>query len=198
MYGNPGIENLSHDRYGKDNMELRPITKKDYRYMKWIYMGAFPPEERAPFRYVRRRAEQGKADFLGVYVRERLCGFAYLVSYKEIVYFFYFAVDPRVRGRGIGTKVLRELLRRYAGKRFFLALEPLDPKAENYEERVRRHRLYRSVGLVDLPRQLTEAGVIYDLMGVGGEILPEEYRELMDYHMGARMRKALHMQLIEN
>ena len=83
-------------------------------------------------------------------------------------------------------------------KRFFLALEPLDPKAENYEERVRRHRLYRSVGLVDLPRQLTEAGVIYDLMGVGGEILPEEYRELMDCHMGARMRKALHMQLIEN
>ena len=51
---------------------------------------------------------------------------------------------------------------------------------------------------MDLPRQLTEAGVIYDLMGVGGEILPEEYRELMDYHMGARMRKALHMQLIEN
>ena len=72
-------------------------------------------------------------------------------------------------------------------------------KAERYfKERVRRHRLYRSVGLVDLPRQLTEAGVIYDLMGVGGEILPEEYRELMDYHMGARMRKALRMQLIEN
>ena len=179
-------------------MELRPITKKDYRYIKWIYTGAFPPEERAPFRYIRRRAEQGKADFLGVYVRERLCGFTYLVSYKEIVYFFYFALDPRVRGRGIGTKVLKELLRRYAGKRFFLALEPLDPKADNYEERVRRHALYQRVGLVDLPRQLTEARVVYDLMGVGGEILPEEYQELMDHHMGSRMRKALDMRLIEN
>ncbi len=37
-----------------------------------------------------------------------------------------------------------------------------------------------------------------DLMGVGGEILPEEYQELMDHHMGSRMRKALDMRLIEN
>ena len=73
-----------------------------------------------------------------------------------------------------------------------------DPKADNYEERVRRHALYQRVGLVDLPRQLTEARVVYDLMGVGGEILPEEYQELMDHHMGSRMRKALDMRLIEN
>ena len=189
-------EGIMDAKRGDIWMELRKVTGGDYKYLKHIYVNAFPPEERAPFRRVWKQAERGKADFRGIFVRERCCGFTYAVSYKDIVYFFYFAIDPRVRGRGIGTRALKEVMRRYQGKRFFLALEPLDPEAKNYEERVRRHRFYESCGLVDLPHQLSEAKVVYSLMGTGEEIHPEEYRELMDYHLGRFMRRLLDLKMI--
>ena len=177
-------------------MELRKVTQNEYRYLKWIYENAFPVEERAPFKRVWKCAAHGKADFLGIFVRERCCGLVYLVEHGGIVYLFYFAVDPRVRGRGIGAKAIKEVLKRYKGKRLFLALEQPDPKAENYKTRLRRHAFYERCGLVDLPHKITEAGVVYAVMGAGEEIRPEEYRALMDYHMGKLMRMLLHMKMI--
>ena len=177
-------------------MELRRAKKEDYIYLKHVYDHAFPPEERAPFRRVWRCAGQGKADFLSIHIHGKCCGMAYLVRRGDLVYFFYLALDPRVRGRGIGTKVLKAVKRKCEGKRLFFALEQLDPKAKNYEIRVRRHALYRRCGFVDLPYVLHEAGVVYAVMGNGGMIRPKEYSDLMDYHMGKFMRKLLHMRLV--
>ena len=179
------------------DVRLRRVRKEDYPYLKAVYEEAFPPEERAPFRCVWRCAELGKADFLGIYLHERCCGLAYLVRRGDLVYLFYLAIDPRVRGRGIGTTVLKKVRRACAGKRLFFALEQMDPKAKNYDIRVRRHALYLRCGFVDLPYRLHEAGVVYAVMGTGEKLQPEEYRDLMDYHMGKRMRKLLHMRLVE-
>ena len=177
-------------------MELRLVRKEDYSYLKRVYENAFPIEERAPFKRVWRCAEKGKADFLGIYIRGRCCGLAYLVSRGDLVYFFYLALDPRARGHGIGTKILKAVDQKCKDKRLFFALEELDPKAKNYDIRVRRHALYRRCGFVDLPYRLHEAGVVYAVMGNGKDIKPEEYRDLMDYHMGKLSRILLHMKLV--
>ena len=177
-------------------MELKYVRNEDYPYLKRVYENAFPVEERAPFQRVWRCAERGKADFLGIYFRGKCCGLAYLVRRKDLVYFFYLALDPRVRGHGIGTKVLKAVDQKCKDKRLFFALEELDPKADNYDIRIRRHALYRRCGFVDLPYRLHEAGVVYAVMGNGKDIRPDEYRNLMDYHMGRLTRILLHMKLV--
>ena len=85
-------------------MELRKIEKPDYREIKAIYTGAFPPDERAPFRLLRKRAEQGMADFWIISEEGKSIGLAYLVTYKDLAYLFYYAIDPSYRGQGYGTK----------------------------------------------------------------------------------------------
>ena len=41
-------------------MEIRKIQKSDYQNIEVLYTGAFPANERAPFRLLRKRAEQGR------------------------------------------------------------------------------------------------------------------------------------------
>nr|AHF25276.1 GCN5-related N-acetyltransferase [uncultured bacterium Contig178] len=178
-------------------MELRKYSEKDYRYLKRLYELSFPASERAPFRFVVRKAQQGKADFLTVYIKGRCCGMHYVVPYKDMVYCLYVAMDPRVRGRGIGTKLIQLGLSKYKGKRLLLSMEPLDPTAENYEERLRRHHIYEKIGFHDLPNRVTEAGVVYALMGIGKDITPREYRELLDYYMGPLRRILTKMKMMD-
>ena len=178
-------------------MELRQFSEKDYRYLKWLFKQSFPASERAPFRFVVRKGLQGRADFQSVYIKGRCCGMCYVVPCKDMVYCVYLALDPRVRGRGVGTKVIGLVLRKYKGRRLFLAMEPLDPTADNYEERLRRHHIYEKAGFHDLPNRVTEAGVVYALMGIGKEVTPWEYRGLIDYYMGPLRRILMKMKMLD-
>ena len=62
---------------------------------------------------------------------------------------------------------------------FFLALEQLDKNADNYAQRVSRSKFYQKNGLQKLCISIKEGNVMYDAMGFGGEVKPEEYREMM-------------------
>ena len=168
-------------------MELRKFSEKDYRYLKWLYKQSFPASERAPFRFVVRKGLQGRADFQSVYIKGRCCGICYVVPYKDMVYCVYLALDPRVRGRGVGTKVIGLVLRKYKGRRLFLAIEELDEKYDNYSQRVSRLHFYENAGFVRTGQKMQEGKVIYDLMGIGGRISNKEYRRLIKSFAGIVM-----------
>jgi len=176
-------------------MELKKVSDEDYEYLHYQYNKAFPVDERAPFRRVWKKAQDGKADFLGLYSHDRCIGFAYLVKYKDIVYIIYVAIDHRLRGRGLGTKMMNSILKRNAGKRIFLSCEPPDPKAKNAEDRERRREFYRRCGLEELPNKIYEADVCYSMMGTGGHVKPEEYRALMQWHVGKVMSRILGLRM---
>ena len=178
-------------------MELRAITRKEYKYLKKLYNKSFPIMERAPFRFIWRMAEKNRAKFLSIFENEKCCGMMYMIPYKDIVYFSYIAIDPEACSHGIGTEVIRESIKMFEGYRIFLTMEPLDPESHNYEERLRRHSIYQRVGFKDLKNKVTEARVIYSLMGIGGEISPEEYIELMDFYMGVLNRKISNIKMLD-
>ena len=179
-------------------MELIAIREsKDWKRAKALYREAFPREERAPFFLLKRRAEQGKADFWQISDGSLPVGIAYVVSCGDLSYLFYFAVGQSLRGKGYGTAALNLLKERYAGGRFFLAIEPPDENAENYAQRVRRHAFYRQCGFEDLPFRLKEASVVYSIMGIGGPVYPEEHREMFDRYLGWILRRFVDMRIIE-
>ena len=73
----------------------------------------------------------------------------------------------------------------------------LDENAENFEQRVKRHEFYLKNGFSDLPIRIKEAGVTFDVMGIGGVIKKEEYDAMMDGFCGRLLRKLVKMRLIE-
>ncbi len=180
------------------DMELRRIEKSDYPYIKTLYTEAFPPDERAPFRMICKKAERGKGDFWVICEEGQSIGLAYLVAQKDLAYLFYYAIDPSERGKGYGTRALKEVLKMYENYRLFLALENWKEDAENKEQRIKRHSFYLNCGLHDLPYRIKEVDMVYSIMGSKGPVEPEEYRSMMNRYVGFPMRLFFDMRIIKD
>ncbi len=181
------------------DIRLVPVenSRKEYARIKKLYKEAFPPEERAPFFLLKRRAAQKKGDSWNVYDGSRWIGWAYMIRYKDLAYVNYLAMDNLQRGKGYGVYVIEELKKKYAGQKFFLALEQLDPNAENYEQRVKRHAFYERCGLKELPYKIKEASVVYSIMGTGETVEPEEYNEMMDTFLGGFFTRLIDTRILK-
>lgn len=173
------------------------LFSADYQAVKELYLTAFPADERAPFSLLMAKANRRGTDFWSVYRDGIWVGMAYVVSNGKLSYLFYLAVVEELRGKGCGTGIVRGLKRIYEGQKFFLALEMQDENAPNAEERIRRRDFYLRCGLEPLPYHLREAKVTYDLMGIGGPVEPEEYRDLIDRYMGKTMHRIVKMEIIK-
>lgn len=182
------------------NIEFKRVTKKlpEYKQIKQLYFSAFPSEERAPFYLIIKRTKRENVDFLAIYCEKKWVGMIYIINYLDLSYVFYFALDDSQRGQGIGSAVLREIHKLYSGRRFFLALEQLDKNAENYAQRLSRSRFYLKNGLKKLSISIKEGNVLYDAMGFGGEVKPEEYREMMKNYTGFFFSKLYKIEMYEN
>lgn len=174
---------------------LEPAKPADHTSIEALYISAFPPEERAPYSMIKRKFVAGKADLLTAKDDGKFIGFAYLVSDQTAAYLFFFAVEASERGKGYGSRILKSLCEKYNDKNLFLAREQLDPNADNYEERVKRHNFYLHNGFSDLDLKIKEAKVVYDVMSAGVEILPEEYDALMTKWCGPLMKWIVGMKM---
>lgn len=178
-------------------MQLKQTDRSLDDAVRQLYYEAFPADERQPYWLLRRRALQGRADSWSLVEEDgRWVGLAYVLRQDDLAYLNYLAIDPRARGQGCGTRAIGALRAHYAGCRLFLALEPPDPTADNYRQRVKRHDFYARCGLTDLPHRAKELSVIYDLMGTGGPVAPEEYRALTSRWLGWPMRWLIDMRLV--
>lgn len=180
-------------------MRLVRVSNKnaDFKSIKELYKRAFPRNERAPFLLLMKKSKLSAADFWALYDGEKWIGLVYVIKNKGLAYIFYLAIKQSERGKGYGRKTMEAIKRRYNDCRIFLALERLDKAAPNYEQRVSRHSFYEKCGLSDLPYQLKEASVVYDIMGIGGAVEPEEYRRMMENYMGRFLLRFIDMRIIK-
>ncbi|NLT10151.1 MAG: GNAT family N-acetyltransferase, partial [Ruminococcus sp.] len=178
--------------------KLNRIYGQSLEWIKTLYLEAFPANERAPFWILKRRAKQGKADLYEIVDGDVKVGMAYVVTYSDMAYLFYFAVDRSLRGKQYGTRALGAILEQYKGKRIFLALENWNEQCDNKEQRLKRHDFYLKCGLEDLPYKLKEAKVTYSIMGVGGKVEPDEYKQLIGNYLGFPMKYFIEMRIIDD
>ena len=177
---------------------VKVINKKnEYKRIKALYLEAFPPEERAPFHMMKSRAKRKKADCWNFIEDGKWIGFAYVISYENLAYLFYFAIDEKLRGNGYGSTAIKAIADKYQDKKFFLALENWREEADNSTQRIKRHEFYKKNGMKDLPYKLKEAGVVYVLMGNGDKIEPEEYRLLIDNWLGFPLKLIRDMEILK-
>ena len=170
------------------NISLKSI-KRDKSYIddiKRLYLSAFPKEERAPFRTLLRRAKRKNINFFACVDNNEFVGLLYVVNHLDMSYIFYFAVKEDKRGRGYGTAILKAALKKYKGRRFFLAIEEVTQNYENYPQRLKRLRFYQNAGFARSGQKMQEAYVIFDLLGVGGAVDNKGYRALMKRFLGLR------------
>ena len=154
--------------------------------IKRLYMSAFPKDERAPFRTLLRRAKKKNVNFFACMDADEFIGLLYVVNHLDMSYIFYFAVKEDKRGLGYGTAILKAALKKYKGRRFFLAIEEVARNYENYPQRLKRRQFYQRAGFECTGQKIQEAFVIFDLLGVGGKVDNKGYRALMKRFLGLR------------
>lgn len=180
-------------------MNLVKVSKSMdvYSSIRALYKQAFPMNERAPFWLLMSKAKSSAADFWALYDNKKWVGIAYVVTYKKLAYIFYFAIKESERSKGYGEQAIHVLKEHYKGRRIFLALETPDTEADNYEQRIKRHAFYEKCGLSDMPYKLKEASVVYDIMGTGEAVEPEEYRDMMENYVGKLLCRLIDMRMIK-
>ena len=152
---------------GKERMDInRKVSfcehvleeKTDFSSAKRLYRSAFPREERVPFGLLRLLALRKGIDLVCYREGETFCGFTYTVTEGNVVFVLFFAVNEALRGQGYGSSILKFLRKKNPGRTVILNVEPLDPEAENAEERVRRVRFYEKNGFFDAGYDIDEIG----------------------------------------
>ena len=138
--------------------------KKD---ISQLFLSAFPEDERPPLNVFLKSLKQKAVTLLAFYQDNAFVSFAYLAIYKDICCLFFLAVSPHFRHQGYGGQILEILKKEYKDYVLMIGYEEVDPKYENYEERVSRKAFYYKHGFIDNKIKTNEYGVIYETAYIG-------------------------------
>ncbi|WP_033147774.1 GNAT family N-acetyltransferase [Prevotella sp. P6B1] len=141
--------------------------------LKQLYETAFPKEEQIPWDDLVRLIGEMHLDFTAYYEGEEFIGFTIvyprpsLTSSSSVAtqpcsselgrpsllrplnWYWYFAIKEELRGKGLGQKILNQLIERYKGQSCVLDMESPRQECDNKEQRQRRHEFYLRNGFRD-------------------------------------------------
>lgn len=136
-------------------MELKrqevKLFSKSSRDVKKLYLSAFPAVERAPYLPLLLTAYRDLADFYAYYDGDDFVGLAYILQNEAVVYLFFLAVNPNIRYRGYGSAILQDVKDLAGNRPVVLAIEPMDEKADNFDQRLKRVRFYEKMVFTSQP-----------------------------------------------
>ena len=119
---------------------------QDFQEVKALKDRAFPKNEQIPMKLLLLWARRSCARFTAYYDGSAFCGMTYTVQNREAVFVLYLAVNDRMRSKGYGSAILRELKALNPGKTILLNVEPADEAADNFPQRLRRINFYKKNG----------------------------------------------------
>lgn len=127
---------------------------KEYKGIKSLMCRAFPKNEQIPMWLLHILAIRKSVEFSAYYDEDLFCGISYTVSNEELVFILYLAVNDKIHSKGYGSAILQCIKQRFSNKAIALNIEPLDPKSDNYAQRIKRFEFYLKNGFVDTHYQI--------------------------------------------
>ena len=158
------------------------VTEKmrDYGRISRLYERAFPENERRPLGPL-INDQTGCGDFIAFYDGEEFCGFACLLSFRDMTHILYLAMEESARGRGYGSAALEIIRRRYPGQRILADLEAEEEGADNNEERRRRRDFYLRAGYEVTEVSYRWREVAYEILSQGGQVTRADFKAFWTY-----------------
>lgn len=140
-----------------------------------LYERAFPENERRPLEPL-LADRSGCSDFVAFMDGDDFCGFACLLTWRDITHLIYFAIEDHLRGRGYGTEALKLMLTLHPGHRYIADLEAPDPAARNFRQRESRRAFYMHAGYTPTKVHYSWLGEKYEILALGGKVSTWEFR----------------------
>jgi len=139
-----------------------------------LYERAFPENERRDFDDMLHDAS-GICDLATVLNDGRFCGFACTLVCLNIAHIIYFAVEEKLRGKGIGSSILHHLHDRYAPMRVIVDIERCGILYPDNAQRTARKAFYQRAGYTENPVFYRWQDEDYEVLSFSGGITYQEF-----------------------
>lgn len=180
MSQNDGWEYFLRLKSGK--LEGYKLTSADAERfeVQMLYEEAFPEEERLPWEDLIRLTDAMPLDFTAYYDIDTFVGLTIVLPRENYNWFWYFAVNEQLRGKGYGQKILNHIIQQYQAKRLILDMESPRQECDNLDQRLRRRDFYLRNGFRDTEAEKTFEGITYTILMKGeGTFTSKDYDEII-------------------
>lgn len=165
------MSNLTFIQYENLNENLKSQLKE-------LFISAFPKQERPPFAMIENLSKIKSNDFYAVLNDTEFAGLVFINTFEDILGIQYLAIDESKRDQGIGSKILDKLKVEYPNFKINIAMEKLDAKALNNDQRIARKKFYLKNEFKSYQVFVNEFDVVYELLSFGGEVNFQDYLKL--------------------
>lgn len=127
-----------------------------------LYLKSFPKNERFPFWILKECSKENNSDLYAIFDNDIMIGMCYIVNCKNAYYLMYLAVEPSLRNKNYGSRILRDLKEKY--KVLFLSVDmPVDDIS------IRRKNFYLRNGFYDSNKFYEDTGIYYEVLCTSNE-----------------------------
>lgn len=167
-------------------LKAKKINEKsqELKTIKELYREAFPRAERVPMKYLLE--EDNQSELSACFDSDVFCGFYATLTVGDITHILFLAVEPALRDRGYGSRILALISDRYAQNRIILDIEAVEPDAPNAAQRIRRKQFYEKNGYRESGIRYVWRGVPYEILVKNGSITKAEFDAFWDSLDGKR------------
>ncbi len=164
-------------------MYFRRITEKDPQLdkVRTLYESSFPPNERQPFSGIFSDF-YGETEVLAAFEGNSLAGIIMLLSHEEITHILYFAVEPELRCRGYGSRMLGLVRELYPGQKIIADIERPGENMPNESQRENRTAFYLNNGYRFTEIEYRWEGEDYSILSCGGDVTWDAFRRFWRYY----------------
>ncbi|MBO5347927.1 MAG: hypothetical protein J6A45_07330 [Lachnospiraceae bacterium] len=167
----------------------KPKTLLQWIQIYILYHKSFPANEKKPFSRILSTYAKGSADVWYLSYKGHFVGLAITINSADTILLDYYAISPRMREYGLGSRFLRSMQKHYAPKGLLLEIESCTPDAPNLKERSRRKEFYLRNRMVPLNIDVLLFGVEMELLGYNCQVDFSKYRAIYADNYGELLAK---------
>lgn len=138
------------------------LISKEKKEIKNIYLNAFPKNERFPFWILKHCSKEKNVFFNAILDDNKAIGMEYIINYNDenTAYLMYLAIDKKQRGKGYGSKILKDLTKKY--ETIILSIERTDKNFNDNKEK--RKNFYLKNGFYETNKFIRDNGIEYEIL----------------------------------
>lgn len=130
------------------------------KQIKDIYVNSFPKDERFPFWILKNCSKEKNVLFNVILDNNKVIGMEYIINYENTAYLMYLAIDENQRGKGYGSKILEDLIKKY--ETIILSIER--PNEDLDDNREMRKKFYLRNGFFETNKFIQDNSIEYEIL----------------------------------